>query len=112
MTTGVIIAESLGASETLEKWIRSQDHVLDLLDTAILATGHRSDVLHYAFCGLGFPSTRLSSDYDTLIFVIGIHVVICAFGDAKNMRRNFKSILPLVSLKDIFSVDTEVYYRM
>jgi hypothetical protein len=108
MTTRVIIAESLSASETLEKRICGQNHFLDLLNTAILTTGNRSDVLHNPFRSLSFPCTRLSRYYNTLIFVIGIHVVICTFSDAENMWRNFKSILPSISLKYFFSVDAEI----
>lgn len=109
MTARVVIAESLSASETLEERICGQNHFLDLLYTAILTTRNRSNVLHDPLRSLSFPSTRLSRDYNTLILVVGIHVIICTFSDAEDMWRNFKSILPSIFLENFFGVDAEIW---
>ena len=109
MTARVIIAKSLRASETLKKRICGQDHLLDLLNTAILTTRDRGNVLHDPFRSLSLPSTRLSRYYNTLIFVISIHVIVCTLCDAENMWRHFKSILPPISFNDVFGVNAKVY---
>ena len=109
MATRVIIAKSLRASKTLKKRICGQDHIFDFLDTGILTSRNRSDILHDPLRRFSFASTRLSGYYDTLVFMIGIHVVICAFGNAKNMGRDFKSIFSPIPLEGIVSVDAQVY---
>ena len=76
MSTGVVIPQRLCTSKTLQQRIRREHHVLYLLDAAILASRYRGDVLHNPFGGFCLSGTRFTGDDDTLVLVVGIHVVI------------------------------------
>ena len=89
MTTGIVIAQRLGTTKTLQQRVRRENHVLDFLNAAILPTGYCSDVLHNPLRCFGLASTRFTGYDDTLILVIRIHIVVCRLCYAEDMRRNF-----------------------
>ena len=60
MPTRVVIPQRLCAPKTFQKRVRSEHHVLDLLDTAVLATRDGSDVLHDLLRSFGFTRTGLA----------------------------------------------------
>ena len=108
MPTGVVIPQRLGTPEALQQRVRREYHVLDLLDTAILASRNSGDVLHNLLGGLGLTRAGLARDNDTLVLMIRIHVVVRGFSDREDVRGNFKPILALVLLEDILGVDAQV----
>lgn len=65
--------------------------------------------MHDTLRSLGLSSTGFTRDDHTLILVVGIHIVVRRFGDAENVRRNFESVLSLVSLKDFIRIYTKIY---
>ena len=89
MSTGVIIPQRLCTSKALQQRIGREHHVFDLLDATILASGYRCDVLHNPFGSLGLSGTRFTRDDNTLVFVVGIHVIVGRFGDSKDVGRDF-----------------------
>lgn len=112
MATRVIIAKRLRTPKTFKERICSQNHIFDLLNTAILPSGDLGNILHNTLRRFCLPSTRFPRNNDTLILVVRIHVVISTFCYAENMWRHFKPVLPPVLLKCLFRVDPEVYkYR-
>jgi hypothetical protein len=104
MSAGIVVAESLGTAETFQQRVRSQNHILDLLDAAVLTSRNGCDVLHDSFRSLRLSCARLAGYNDALVFMIGIHVVICAFSDTEHMGRHLEPILALVSPKNLVCV--------
>lgn len=111
MTTRIIVAKGLRTSKALQERICRQNHVLDLLDTAILPPGDLGDILHDTLCSLCLPSARFPRYNNTLVLVVGVHVVISTLCYAEDMWRNFEPILPSIFLKCFLSVDAEVFKR-
>ena len=98
MSTRVVVPQCLCTTETLQQWVGSQHHVLDLLDTTILPSGYGSDVLHDALRSLRFAGTGLARDNDTLVLMVGVHVVVCRLRDAIHVWRYFQSVLAFLAL--------------
>lgn len=98
MSTGVIVPQSFGTPKAFKQWIGGQHHVLNLLNPTVGTSRDRGDILHDPLGSLGFACTRLSGDDDTLILVVGIHVVVGTFGDAEDVRRHLQTILALISV--------------
>jgi len=98
MSTRIIVTESLSTTETFQQRVRSQNHILDLLDAAVLTSRNGSDILHDTFRSLRLSCTRFAGYNDALVLMVGIHVVICAFSDTEHMRWHFEPILALVPL--------------
>ena len=109
MSTRVVVPQCLCTTETLQQWVGSQHHVLDLLDTTILPSGYGSDVLHDALRSLRFAGTGLARDNDTLVLMVGVHVVVRRLSDGEDVRGDLKPVLPLVLLKYIVGVDAQIY---
>jgi hypothetical protein len=108
VTTRVVVPQGLCAPETLEKGICGEHHVLDFLNTAVLSTGYRRDILHNPFRCLRFPSPRFSRDDDTLVFVVCVHVIVRSFRDAEDMGRDLETVLATISLKCLLGIYTEI----
>lgn len=108
MSTGVVIPQRLGTTKTLQQGVSSEDHVLDLLDTAILPLGNRSDVLHNSLRGLSLASARLSRDDDTLVVLVCLHVVVRALRNREDVGRNLESILATILVEHLIGVDTQI----
>lgn len=109
MTTRVIIPQRLCASETFQQWIGCQNHILDLLDTAILSTRDGCNVLHNPLRGLRLSCPRFTRDNDTLILVVGVHIIVRAFCNTKDVRRDLQPVLSLVPLQYFVGIYTEIY---
>ena len=109
MSTRVVVPQCLCTTETLQQWVGSQHHVLDLLDTTILPSGYGSDVLHDALRSLGLACTGLAGDDDALVLMVCVHVIVRRLSDRKDMRGHFKPVLALILLQHIFRVDTQIY---
>lgn len=98
MSARVVIPQGLRASETLQEGVRSQDHVLNLLNTAVLSARDRGDILHDPLRRLGLARARLPRDDHALILMVRVHVVVCALRDREDMWRYLQPVLALVPL--------------
>lgn len=98
MSAGVVVPQCFGAPEAFQERIGRQNHVLNLLDAAILTAGYRRHVLHDALCRFGLPRTRLSRNDNALVLLVGIHVVIGGLRDTKDMRGDLESVLALIPM--------------
>jgi len=108
MPTGIVVPQRLRTTKALQQRVRREDHVFDLLDTAVLSTRHSGDVLHDSLRGLRLSSARFPRDDDALVFLICVHIVVCAFCNAENMRRNFQPVLPSILLKDLVCINAQI----
>jgi hypothetical protein len=102
---GVVVPQRLCVSERLKQRICGQHHVHHLLNLRVLSTGDVGNVLHEAFRSLGLSCAGLARDDDTLVLLIGIHVVVGGLGDCENVRGHFQPVLALVALQDLLGVD-------
>lgn len=109
MATRIIVPERLRTTEALKQWICRKHHVLNLLNTAILASRNFSDVLHDPFRCFRLSCTRLPRNNNALVLMVGIHVIISAFGNAEDVWRDLESILPPILLECFLGVDAQIY---
>ena len=65
--------------------------------------------MHDALRSLRFAGTGLARDNDTLVLMVGVHVVVCRLSDGEDVRGDLKPVLPLVLLKYIIGVDAQIY---
>ena len=98
MSTRVVVPQCLCTTETLQQRVSCEDHIFDFLDTAVLTTRYGGDVLHDALRSLRFAGTGLARDNDTLVFMVGVHVVVCRLGDREYVWRDLEPILALILL--------------
>ena len=98
MSTRVVVPQRLRASETLQQGVGGENHVLNLLDTAVLTSRDSSDVLHDTLRGLRLSRSGFARDDNALVLVVGIHVVIGRLSDTEHVWGNFQPVLPFVSL--------------
>ena len=108
MATRIIIPQSLRAPKALKQRIGCENHILNLLDTAIFSSRYRGDVLHYPLRSLRFTCTRFSRDDNALIFVVRVHIIISRLCDAIHVRIHLKPVLSLVALEDRIRVNTQI----
>lgn len=90
MPTTIIIPQRLCTPKTLQQWIRRQHHLPDPLDPlSPLSSADRSDILHDPLRRFRFPGTGFPGNNDTLVLLVGVHVVVGRFGDRENVGRHF-----------------------
>lgn len=85
---GIVVSQCFRITERFEQRVRGQHGILHVLDRSVIAARDVGNVLHYPLCGLGFASTRLAGDDDTLILLVCLHVVVRGLGNGKDVRRD------------------------
>lgn len=109
MPTGVVVTQRFSTAETFKQRVGSEYHVLDLLNSTVLPSRHSSNILHDPFGSLCLSCSRFARDDYTLVLVIGVHVVICAFCDTEDVWGHFQSILAAIPFQHFFCVNPEIY---
>lgn len=94
VSTRVVVAKGFCTAKTLQQGICCQDHFLDFLDGWILSIARNSsNVLHDSLGCLCLTGTRLTTDDDTLVLLVAVHMVVGWFSNSKNMRGHLNIVL-------------------
>jgi len=110
-TGRVVITDSLGITESLQKRVRVKDNTLNEF-YLLTVTRHSSDVLHDLLSSDSLTSTRLTRDDSTLISLLLFHSTVSFFSESEDVRRQLMTELALVETDVFISCETKMLVRV
>lgn len=85
---GVVVPQCLCVAEGFKQRVRGQHHVHHLLNLRVFPARYVGNVLHEALRSFGLSCSRFAGDDDTLVLLVGVHVVVGGLGDGEDMWRH------------------------